>query len=174
MSQAIAAAGRDVRVISLVGAAHFSSHFYHLVLPPLFPVLKDAFGVSYAELGLLMTLFFGASGLAQTPAGFLVDRIGADRVLIGGVALLATAMGLCAFAPSYAALLPLAVLAGIGNSVFHPADYAILTHRVTPGRMARAYSVHTIGGTLGWAAAPLFVVGIARWPAGEWRWQRPG
>jgi MFS family permease len=161
MDQATVAGGRDLRVISLVGVAHFSSHFYHLVLPPLFPVLKDALGVSYAELGLLMTLFFGASGLAQTPAGFLVDRWGADKVLIGGVALLAVSMGLCAIAPSYAALLPLAVLGGVGNSVFHPADYAILTQRVTPARMARAYSVHTIGGTLGWAAAPLLVVAIA-------------
>jgi MFS family permease len=152
---------RDARVIGLIGVAHFASHFFHLALPPLFPLLKDVLGVSYAELGLLMTLFFAASGLAQTPAGFLVDRIGAERVLIGGLTLLATGILLCGLAPGYWAMLPLALLAGIGNSVFHPADYAILSHRVAPARMARAFSVHTIGGTLGWAAAPALVVTVA-------------
>lgn len=167
MSAASIGVARDVRVISLIGVAHFASHFFHLVLPPLFPLLKDALGVSYAELGLLMTLFFAASGLAQTPAGFLVDRIGAERVLIGGLTLLAGAVLLCGLAPGYLALLPLVVLAGLGNSVFHPADYAILSHRVAHARMARAFSVHTIGGTLGWAAAPVLVVTIAH--LASWR-----
>jgi MFS transporter, FSR family, fosmidomycin resistance protein len=164
MATAIAAAGaegRDLPVISLVGAAHFGSHYFHLVLPPLFPVLKDALGVSYTELGLLMTMFFATSGLCQTPAGFLVDRIGAARVLIAGVALLAGGAVLAGLAPGYAALLPVAVLMGVGNSVFHPADYAILSRRVSPARMARAYSVHTIGGTLGWALAPVVVLALA-------------
>ena len=151
----------DVRVIGLISVGHFSSHFSHLILPPLFPLLKNALGVSFAELGLLMTLFFAASGLAQTAAGVLVDRWGADRILIGGILLLAGAMGAMSLAPSYAAMLPLAVLAGIGNCVFHPADYAILSHRVSPPLMARAFSVHTLGGTLGWAAAPAFVVAVA-------------
>ena len=161
MSAAGPALADDVRIIGLVGAAHFGSHFFQLVLPPLFPLLKPALGVSYAELGLVMTLFYGASGLAQTPAGFLVDRFGADRVLISGLALLALATVLAGFAPGYPALLPIAVLAGLGNSVFHPADYAILTNRIAPVRMARAYSVHTIGGTLGWAAAPVVVLTLA-------------
>lgn len=157
---------RDAKVIGLIGAAHFSSHFFHLVLPPLFPLLRDGLDVSYAELGLLMTLFFAASGLAQTPAGFLVDRHGAEKVLIGGVTLLAGSIGLMSLAPTYLLMLPLAVAAGLGNSVFHPADYAILSHRVSSARMARAFSVHTIGGTLGWALAPAFVVliaGLAGW-----------
>lgn len=151
----------DVRVIGLISVGHFSSHFSHLILPPLFPLLRNELGVSFAELGLLMTLFFAASGLAQTAAGVLVDRWGADRILIGGILLLAGAMGAMSLAPSYAAMLPLAVLAGIGNCVFHPADYAILSHRVSPPLMARAFSVHTLGGTLGWAAAPAFVVAVA-------------
>lgn len=155
------AAGSDVRIIGLISVGHFSSHFSHLILPPLFPLLKDALGVSYAELGLLMTLFFGASGLAQIVAGVLVDRWGADRVLVCGTLLLGGAMAAMSLAPSYAVMLPLAVLAGIGNCVFHPADYAILSHRVSPPLMARAFSVHTLGGTLGWAAAPAFVVAVA-------------
>lgn len=152
---------RDVAVIGLVGTAHFSSHFFHLVLPPLFPLLRSSLDVSFAELGLLMTLFFATSGLAQTPAGFLVDRHGGQRVLIGGVTLLAVAIGLMSLAPSYPWLLPLAVAAGLGNAVFHPADYAILGQRVSAARMGRAFSVHTIGGTLGWALAPAFVILVA-------------
>ena len=161
MASVATAGGSDLRVIGVVSVGHFSSHFSHLVLPPLFPLIRDSLGVSYAELGLLMTLFFGASGLAQTMAGVLVDRYGADRVLISGTTLLGLAMAGMSFAPSYAAMLPLAVLGGIGNCVFHPADYAILSHRVSSPRMARAYSAHTLGGTFGWAAAPAFVVAIA-------------
>lgn len=159
--------GRDVRIIGVVGAAHGGSHFFHLVLPPLFPLLKTSFGVSYTELGLLMTVFFGASGLCQTPAGFLVDRIGAARVLTAGLTLLGLGAMLASFAPGYAALLPAALLMGIGNSVFHPADYAILSHHVTPSRMARAYSVHTVGGTIGWALAPVLIASVAAFAS--WR-----
>jgi MFS family permease len=157
----------DLPVIGLIGAAHFGSHYFQLVLPPLFPLLKDALGVSYAQLGLVMTVFFATSGLCQTPAGFLVDRIGAARVLIAGVALLGLGALLAGLAPSYVALLPVAVVMGAGNCVFHPADYAVLSKRVSPDRMARAYSVHTVGGTLGWAVAPVFVLGLAA--VASWR-----
>lgn len=158
----------DLPVIGLIGAAHFGSHYFHLVLPPLFPLLKDALGVGYTELGLVMTVFFAASGLCQTPAGFLVDRVGAARVLAAGLGLLALGAVLAGLAPSYAALLPVALVMGVGNSVFHPADYAILSKRVSPGRIARAYSVHTVGGTLGWALAPVVVLGLAA-VTGSWR-----
>ena len=123
----------DLRIIGLVGVAHGGSHFFHLVLPPLFPLLKLAFGVSYTELGLLISVLFATSGLCQTPAGFLVDRIGAARVLAAGLALLGAGAILASLAPVYLALLPAAMLMGLGNSVFHPADYAILGHHVAPG-----------------------------------------
>lgn len=152
---------QDLRIISVVGIAHGGSHFFHLVLPPLFPLLKTAFGVSFTELGVLMSVFFAASGLLQTPAGFLVDRIGAARVLAAGLLLLGLGGVLASLAPSFALLLPAAILMGLGNSVFHPADYAILGHHVAPSRMARAFSVHTVGGTLGWAIAPVFVAAVA-------------
>jgi MFS family permease len=152
---------QDARIIAIVGAAHGGSHFFHLVLPPLFPLLATAFGVGYAELGLLLSALFLTSGLCQTPAGFLVDRIGAARVLAAGLACLGLGAILASLAPSYAALLPAAVLMGLGNSVFHPADYAILGHHVAPSRMARAFSIHTVGGTIGWAVAPVVVAGIA-------------
>jgi MFS family permease len=161
MTAAIAAPGRDLKVIGLVGLAHLGSHFFHLVLPPLFPFLRATFGASFVELGLLVTVFFVTSGLAQTPAGFLVDRVGAVRVLAGGLGLLGLGALLAALAPSYLLLLPAAAVLGLGNSVFHPSDYAILGHRVSSERMARAFSVHTVGGTLGWAVAPVAMAGIA-------------
>ncbi|MDJ1158767.1 MFS transporter [Chelatococcus sp. SYSU_G07232] len=152
---------RDVRIVGVVSLAHFSSHFFQLVLPPLFPVMKDALGVGYVQLGLVMTVFFAASGVAQVVAGFLVDRFGPQRVLPTGIALFGAATLIAGLTPNYWALIPVAVLAGLGNSVFHPADYAIMTARVTPTRLARAYSVHVISGTLGWAAAPMTMLALS-------------
>lgn len=152
---------RDMRIIGVVGTAHGGSHFFHLVLPPLFPWLRDAFAVSYTELALIMTIFFAVSGLAQAAAGFVVDRIGAARVLAAGLACLTAGAVMIAAAPAYWVMVPAAVLLGLGNAVFHPADYAILNHHITPNRMARAFSVHTIGGTLGWAIAPVIMASSA-------------
>jgi MFS family permease len=151
---------RDAKIIGLVGVAHGTSHFYHLILAPLFPWLKEQFGLSYAELGLLMTVFFTVSGIGQALAGFVVDRVGALRVLMGGVLLLClSSLGLAA-SQNYAMLLLFAGVAGLGNSVFHPADFTILNKRITPGRLGHAFSMHGILGTLGWSAAPIFLVGL--------------
>lgn len=151
---------RDLKTIGLVSTAHGMSHFYQLVLPPLLPVLKTAFDVSYVDLGLLMSAFYIASGLVQTPAGFLVDRLGARTVLVGGLAVYGIAIGLMGLMPEFWMLLPCAALAGIGNSVFHPADYSVLTANVSPGRMARAYSAHALSGNAGWVLAPMTVLGL--------------
>ncbi|MGH7385445.1 MAG: MFS transporter, partial [Candidatus Rokuibacteriota bacterium] len=151
---------RDVRVIGLIAAAHFFSHFFQLALPPLFPLLKVVFGVPYVALGLAMSVFYGASGVGQTLSGFLVDRAGAHRVLLGGMALFSASVALAGLVPSYWLLLPVAMLAGLGNSVFHPADYSILNSSVDPRRIGRGYSVHSISGSLGWAVAPTVVVGL--------------
>ncbi len=158
---------QDARVIGLVGLAHGVSHFYHLILAALFPWLKPAFALSYAELGLLMTVFFVVSGVGQALAGFVVDRVGARRVLFSGVALLGVSALLLAGAHSYAQLLAGAMLAGVGNSVFHPADYTLLNQRVSAARLAHGFSVHGISGNLGWAAAPLFLTFAAG--QGGWR-----
>lgn len=157
----------DGKVIGLIGSAHFTSHFFQMVVPPLFPVMKDAFGVGYTELGLMMTVFYSVSGIGQPIAGFAVDRFGARNVLVGGIALLGLSMILVAMAPVYWVALLLMVPAGIGNCVFHPADYSILSASVSPGRMGRAFSVHALGGTLGWAVAPIVMLGIAG--LADWR-----
>ncbi|HEY0526037.1 MAG TPA: MFS transporter, partial [Stellaceae bacterium] len=134
----------------LVCFAHFWSHFFQFLLPSLFPVLKVHYGVGYTGLGVLATAFYLASGLAQTPAGFAVDRFGAPRVLAGGLLLLASSFACIAAAPPFAMLLPLMVAAGLGNSVFHPADYTILGHRIAAARVGRAFALHALSGTLGY------------------------
>ena len=156
-----ASINRDVRTIAVVGSAHFSSHLMQLTLPPLFPILYLQFGVSFTELGLIVTLFYTASGLGQATAGVLVDRYGAHRLLVAGIATMAASLALIACVSAYWMLLPLAVLLGLGNSVFHPADLSILSHRVGERRLGRAFAVHGLSGTLGFAAAPMLVTTIA-------------
>jgi MFS family permease len=161
--------GRDLRTISLVGVAHGTSHFFHMLLPPLFPVFKESFGLSYAELGLLVTLFFAVSGIGQALAGFLVDRIGARPVLFAALACFVAAATSGALAQGYGGLLLAAGLAGLGNSPFHPIDFTILNHRVSQPRLGHAFAVHGISGNLGWAIAPVVLLGVSSL-TGSWRW----
>jgi MFS family permease len=151
-------ARQDASLIGLVGVSHSISHFSQLLLAPLFPWLKDAFHVGYAELGLLMTIFFVVSCIVQTLSGFVVDRFGARPVLFGGLALLGLAAFGYAASPSYAMLAAFSVLAGIGNGVFHPVDYTLLNRKVHASRLGHAFSVHGITGSLGWALAPALLV----------------
>ena len=153
--------------MGLVGLAHCVSHFSQLLLPPLFPWLKDAFHVSYAELGVLLTVFFVVSCAVQAVSGFIVDRLGPRPILFGGIALLAIAAFGFAVSTSYAMLACFAVVAGIGNGVFHPVDYTLLNRKVHASRLGHAFSVHGITGSLGWALAPALLVPIAL--ASTWR-----
>ena len=152
---------RDLKVMTIVTSAHTTDHFLQLVLPPLFPLLKVTYGVSYTDLGLLMTLFYASSGLCQAPVGFLVDRFGARRVLASGLATLSCAIIAIGLTPTFTVMLPLMVIAGAGNSVFHPADYSLMTVLMSKHRLARAYGVHTFGGNLGWAVAPMIILGLS-------------
>ena len=151
---AASALRRDVRVIGLVGFAHFLSHLFQLTLAPLFPLIKAEFDVSYATLGAL------SSGLCQFGAGFAVDRFGARPVLLGGIALLAGGVLGCGLVPGVYWLFPLVVLMGIGNGVFHPADFAVLNANVAPQRLGHAYSTHGVGGSIGYALAPIVSYGL--------------
>ena len=157
----------DVRVIGLISLAHGSSHFFHLILPSMFPWLKDAFALSYAELGLLMSIFFVVSCVAQASSGFLVDRIGARPVLFAGVGLLALAALTYSQSNGYEMLIMGAVIAGCGNGIFHPVDFTLINHKVSAPNLPYAYSMHGVTGYLGWAAAPAFMVGIAE--LSDWR-----
>ena len=152
---------QDVGLIGLVGLAHMVSHFSQLLLAPLFPWLKDAFNVSYTELGFLMTLFFVVSCGVQTASGFLVDRMGPRPVLFAGLALLGLAAFGYALSPNYGTMALCSVLAGIGNGVFHPVNYTLLNRKVSAARLGHAYSFHGITGSLGWALAPALLVPLA-------------
>lgn len=162
-----AAARSDRRVIGLVGGAHFLSHYLIYLLPPILPLLKADFGVGYAALGLIMTVFNVASGLTHVPMGFLVDRFGARRLLIYGVAVSTLAyVGMGAFA-GYGAMLILAAVAGVANSVYHPADYALLSASISNKRIGRAFSLHTFAGFAGGALAPL----VMAYASLQWGWR---
>lgn len=159
---------QDARTIGVVGVAHATSHFFHLLLPPLFPAFIQEFGLSYSQLGLLMSVFFVVSGFGQALAGFLVDRIGARPVLQAALACFVAAALMVATAQGYVGLVIAAVLLGLGNAPFHPADFTILNKRVSAARLGHAFSAHGISGNLGWAAAPVFMVGLAS-AGGSWR-----
>jgi len=152
---------RDARVIGLVALAHGLSHFYQIATAVLFPLIREDLGVSYAALGATIALYYVVSGVCQTLAGFAVDRFGARRVLFGGLALCVAGALLAGLARDYEALLAAALIGGLGNSVFHPSDFAILNARVNPGRLGYAFSWHGIAGFLGYAAAPGFSAGMA-------------
>jgi MFS transporter, FSR family, fosmidomycin resistance protein len=158
---------QDAAVIGLVGLAHGTSHFSHLLLAPLFPIFMRDFGLSYSDVGLLMSIFFIISGSGQAMAGFVVDRIGARPVLFAAIScfLLASLAG--SMATGYSGLVLVAVLAGLGNAPFHPADFTILNQRVSPPRLGYAFSAHGLTGNLGWALAPAFLVGITA--LADWR-----
>ena len=149
-----AATRRDIKVISLIGVAHLLSHVYQLALPALFPIIHQVEGIGYAELGVLASVFFVTSAIFQALAGFLVDRVGSRPVLIAGMTLIAGAAALFAFTHSYAELLVLSFAGGLGNSVFHPADFSILNGSVSESRIGRGLSIHGFGGFVGYAATP--------------------
>ena len=160
VSLEVSPARSDVSVIALVGFAHAVSHFFHLVIPLLFPWLMPAFGLTFTQAGVLMTVFFVISGLGQALAGMVVDRSGSKRVLLCGVLLLALSGLLLGAAQNYAMLMLAAGVAGAGNSVFHPADFTIINRRVSKARLGYAFAVHGLSGNLGWAAAPVLVFGM--------------
>lgn len=153
--------------MSLIGVAHAFSHFFQLALPPLFPLLRAEFDVSWTLLGTLVGVFFAASGMTQFAAGFLVDRFGARPLLLTGFGLLCGGTVLAAIAPGAYWLFPIVMLMGVGNGVFHPCDFAILNANVAPRRLGHAYSMHGVGGNLGYALAPVVSFGLAA--AFDWR-----
>ena len=152
---------QDAQVMGLVGLVHASSHFSHLLLPLMFPAFMQDFGLGYAQLGLLMSVFFVVSGIGQALSGFFVDHFGARPVLYVSLAMLALACASVTQVQGYGGLMCSAILFGLGNCTFHPVDFTILNNRVSEQRLGHAFSTHGLTGNLGWAAAPTFMVGIS-------------
>lgn len=158
---------RDWKIILLIGIAHSSSHFFQLVLPSLYVSLGNEFGLDFARLGLLVSTFYVVSGIGQASSGFVVDRIGARPVLWFGLACFVVSGLLIGSATGYTMLVAAAVVGGIGNSVFHPADYSIINHRISAARLGHAFSTHGLTGNLGWALTPVFMTTITL--LADWR-----
>src|SRR5271154_3810760 len=150
----------SLRTLVLISMAHWVSHFHLLVLPMLFPFLKEQLGVGYIDLGFALTVFAVVSGVTQPPMGYLADHIGARKVLLMGLVVGGGALIMLGLHLSYSWLIASAVLLGIANSVYHPADYAILSAHMDEARMGRAFSIHTFAGFLGGAVAPAIVVAL--------------
>ena len=167
MATVPASIGRETRVLGLISTGHFMSHYSQLALYPLFPLMHDDFGVGYAALGLIVTILNATGAVAQIPIGFLVDRMGAKNILISGLFIKTLAIGAMALTSSYEALLLLAAIAGLGNAVFHPADYSILMSTMDERRIGRAFSIHTAAGSAGSAIAPVIILSIAA----MWDWR---
>ena len=167
MAEAVAAYGEgsergaEYRAIGLVSSAHFVNHFQYLVLPPLFPLLKAQLGIGFVELGLVLTTGSVVAVAAQLPVGYLVDRVGSRRMLVLGLLVAGLAFLGLGWAPSYPAMLLAMVFVGLANAVFHPADYAILSAKIAPARLGRAFSIHTFAGFLGNAVAPVTMIALA-------------
>lgn len=157
----------DYRILGVIGIGHCMSHLYYLVLPPLFIHLREAFNVTYAELGTALAVMSLASAVLQVPIGFMVDRIGARAVLLSGLFVVSIAIALMGLCTSFWQLLVLSFVAGAGNAVFHPTDYAILNSSINQSRMGRAFSIHTFTGHIGSAAAPVVMIALAQ--AFGWR-----
>jgi MFS family permease len=150
----------SLRTLLAISTAHWVSHFHLMVLPMLFPFLKEQLGVGYIELGFALTVFAVVSGLTQAPMGYLGDRIGARKILLIGLTLGGFALIMLGLHLSYSWLIASAVLLGLANSVYHPADYAILSAHMDEARMGRAFSIHTFAGFLGGAVAPAIVAAL--------------
>jgi FSR family fosmidomycin resistance protein-like MFS transporter len=146
---------RDIRVISLIGVAHGTSHYYQLAFVTMLLIVREKAGLSFTDVGVLGAIYYGVSGICQTLAGFAVDRFGARPILAAGLALAAIGLALTALADSFLTFAAISVVGAIGNCVFHPADFALLNSSVNQRRLGRAYSFHGLGGSLGWAAAPI-------------------
>jgi MFS family permease len=151
----------DPLVISLIALGHATSHFMQLVLPPLFPLMREELGVTYATLGMVAALFYAVSATLQPVAGFFVDRYGGRGVLLGGIGLMSLGTALMSLAHGPGLLMLGASISGLGNSVFHPADFSILNGRVSPPRLGYAFSAHGVAGSLGFAIAPVFSATLA-------------
>ncbi|MCA8926555.1 MAG: MFS transporter [Alphaproteobacteria bacterium] len=167
MTTVVAQPASETRVLSLIGIGHFLSHFYILCLPPMLPIFAREFEVGFAMLGGAIAGYSWIGGVLQAPVGVLLDKIGARQMLAAGLGLNAAAIAAIGLADGFWSFALFAVLAGVGNAVFHPVDYAIIAAKVQEKRLGRAYSLHTFSGFFGGGVAPVAMVALAA--AFDWR-----
>ena len=148
---------KERKVINLVSSAHFFSHFFILTLPPLFLTIKEDLGVTFTQLGVVVSVYAVGSFVGQYPMGVLADKYGPRWILICGILTVSLAFILMGLIPFYWFMVGLALIAGLGDSVFHPANFVVLTATVAPERSGRAYAFHAFAGFAGFAAAPIVV-----------------
>ena len=156
----------ETRLIAGVCFAHLVSHYYMVLLAPLFLFIRADFGVTYTQLGLALTAFNVVSAVLQTPVGFVVDRIGARVNLIGGLLLGSAAVAAAGLIDSFWVFIAMYAVLGLANTVYHPADYALLSEHVAPARLTQVFSFHTCAGMIGSAIAPvtmLFMQSLVGW-----------
>jgi MFS family permease len=158
---------RDTKIIGLVSLAHFVSHYFFYILPPVFILVKNDFDISYVELGLALTMFQIVTAILQTPAGFVIDRISERGALIGGLLMGGVAAIGAAAIPSFYVFVAMFAVLGVANTVYHPADYSLMSNRVSGANMSKAYSTHIFAGYFGTAVTPACQILLAN--AFGWR-----
>jgi len=156
----------ETKLVASVCFAHLVSHYFIVLLAPLFAFIRADYGVSYTELGLALTAFGAVSAVLQTPVGFLIDRTDPRTILIGGLLLGSAAIAVAALVDSYWVFIAMFAVMGAANTVYHPADYTLLSEGVAPQRMTQVFSYHNCSGMIGSAVAPvtlLFMQSFVGW-----------
>ncbi|HEU4352471.1 MAG TPA: MFS transporter [Burkholderiales bacterium] len=151
---------RPWRELWLITIGHGLTHWYPATFYLLLPLIGAELGLSYSQIGLIMTCKYVASAVANVPGGVLVDTVGRKGLLMGvSLFWIGFPYLLIGFANTYVMLLACVALVGFGNSLWHPTAIPTLGRRY-PERKGLALSVHGMGGNVGDAVAPV-VIGAA-------------
>lgn len=164
MSTATAAAEpRTFRDVWLISAGHGLTHWYTATFYLLLPLIGKELGLSYTEIGLIMTVQHLAGAISNLPGGMVVDMVGKKGYLLAASLFwVGFPYALMSLTNSFWMLLVCVTLVGIGNNLWHPAAIPTLAHRY-PARKGLVLSVHGMGGNLGEAIAPFVVGALLAW-----------
>jgi MFS family permease len=145
------------REMWLITLGHSLTHWYPATFYLLMPIIGKELGLSYSQIGLIMTCQYIAGAVANIPGGILVDTVGRKGVLMAtSLFWVGFPYLLMGFTHSYLMLLGCVALVGFGNSLWHPTAIPTLARRF-PARKGLVLSLHSMGGNVGDALAPLAV-----------------
>jgi len=148
------------RELWLITIGHGLTHWYPATFYLLLPLIGNELGLSYSQIGLIMTCQYIASAVANIPGGMVVDTVGRKGLLMAmSLFWVGFPYLLISFTHSYAMLLVCIALVGVGNSLWHPTAIPTLGQRY-PERKGLVLSLHGMGGNVGDAIAPI-VIGAA-------------